>query len=124
MTRQIMSVDLRRGPERVSRVTESEPAPVRFDDTIRAVAGWERHSMLTTTRVEPTEERDSGWLVEPHESEPGTGTPRNRSDWRLGWCTACAPPSSAPRRCPSGSARSSRTKTLLAQLSPCRIFTE
>lgn len=58
--------------ERVLRATDSEQTPVRFDDTLRAVVGWERHAMLSMTRTEATEDRDSGWLIEPHESESGT----------------------------------------------------
>jgi|GEM_PF-3434108 len=60
------------GWERVRRRADVEPRPVRFDDTMLAVTGWEQHSMLTMTRVETADPGDSGWLVEPHESEAGT----------------------------------------------------
>lgn len=58
--------------ERVGRATDSARRPVRFDEAFRGVVGWERHSMLTMTRAEPIDDRDSGWLVEPHESAPGS----------------------------------------------------
>lgn len=60
------------GWERVRLAAAIEPVPVRFDDTMRAVVGWERCSMLTMTRVADAEPRDSGWFIEPHESEPGS----------------------------------------------------
>lgn len=60
------------GWERVRRAAGVEPVRVRFDDTMRAVVGWERCSMLTMTRVDGTEPGDSGWFIEPHESEPGS----------------------------------------------------
>lgn len=60
------------GWEGVRRRVRAEPVPVRFDDTLLAVVGWERHATLTMTRVGTDDPRDSGWLVEPHESEPGS----------------------------------------------------
>ncbi|GAA3592166.1 hypothetical protein [Agrococcus terreus] len=58
------------GWDDVRRAARVEPAPVRFDDRITAVVGWERCTRLTMTRDAAPEPGDSGWLIEPHESEP------------------------------------------------------
>lgn len=63
------------GWDGVRRAARIEPTPIRFDDSVTAVVGWERCTRLTMTRDPEPAAGDSGWLIEPHESEPG--------EWRI-----------------------------------------
>lgn len=66
------------GWDDVRRAARIEPGPVRFDDRITAVVGWERCTRLTMTRDAAPAPGDSGWLIEPHESEPDRLRPEDR----------------------------------------------
>ncbi|WAC66973.1 hypothetical protein OVA14_04200 [Agrococcus sp. SL85] len=66
------------GWDDVRRAARVDPAPVRFDERITAVVGWERCTRLSMTRDAAPAPGDSGWLIEPHESEPDRLRPEDR----------------------------------------------